>query len=340
MAQTAPPKPHKTYAELASVLAERGMVVGDAERAQRKLSQVGYYRLSGYWYPCRVPRRDERGQQVVGPAGLPLRADQFQASTTFGEVFALYVADKRLRMLLLDAIERVEVHLRSVVAHEVGYHDPMAYEQERFVMPKARSDYRGRDGLVHNQWREWSERQQKQLMRSREDCILWHRNNGKAIPFWVAVEAWDFGMLSKYFEMLVGSHRQRISSRFGVANSMVLKDWLQQLNTLRNRCAHHARVWNQSSNNILADLSHDYFRALNLSEHARSRLFGLIAVLWFLIKQIGPNSQWLDQVANIIDTWPRPPGCDLYAMGFDHSVTTFPRACFATAGSVLALPRA
>ncbi len=340
MAQTAPPKPHKTYAELAGLLAERGMVVGDVERAQRKLSQVGYYRLSGYWYPCRMPQQDEQGNQIAGPAGTPLRTNQFQANTAFGDVFALYLADKRLRLLLLDAIERIEVHLRSVVAHEVGYHDPMAYEQEQFIMPKARSDYRGRDGLIHNQWREWSDRQHKQLTRSREDCILWHRNNGKAIPFWVAVEAWDFGLLSKYYEMLLGSHRQRISSRFGVANSMALKDWLQQLNTLRNRCAHHARVWNQSSSNVLADLRHDYFGALRLSEHARGRLLGLIAVLWFLIKQIGPNSRWLDQVSDLIDAWPLLPGCDRYAMGFAHELTAFPRALFATANAALAPSRA
>lgn len=338
MAQAAQPKPHKTYAELAGLLAERGMVVGDAERAQRKLSQVGYYRLSGYWYPCRIPQQDDHGQQVIGPAGTPLRTNQFQANTAFGDVFTLYLADKRLRLLLLDAIERVEVHLRSVVAHEVGYHDPMAYKQETFIKAKARADFEPRPGQVRNNWREWSERQNKQLQRSREDCILWHVRNSKPIPIWVAVEAWDFGLLSKYFEMLNGSYGQKISVRLGVSNSNVLKDWLQQINTLRNRCAHHARVWNQSSSNALMPLAHGYFTTLSLSEHARGRLYGLIAVLWFLIKQIGPGSRWLDQIADLIDAWPLPPGCDRYAMGFDHALTAFPRALFEQASALVATP--
>lgn len=335
MVQTAPPKPHKTYVELASVLAERGMDIGDAGRTQRKLSQVGYYRLSGYWYPCRIPCMNEHGRQVTGDAGRPLRADHFVPGTAFRDVFDLYLFDKRLRLLALDAIERIEVHLRSVVAHEVGFHDPMAYEQDRFIMPRACADYVHK-GKVRNQWREWSERQRAQLNRSREDCIVWHRDNRRAIPFWVAVEAWDFGLLSKYFEMLRGKHRQRISNRLGVANSLVLKDWLQQINTLRNRCAHHARVWNQSSSNALAHLPHPYFNALTLTDHARGRLFGLIAVIWFLIKQIGPSSQWLDQVAALIDAWPQLPGCDRYAMGFDHGMSTLPREAFAQAGSLLA----
>lgn len=282
MTQTAPPKPHKTYAELTRLLTERGMDIGDERRAHRKLSQVGYYRLSGYWYPCRTPRTDERGKQITSPAGKPLRSDHFAPHTAFHDVCNLYLFDKHLRLLALDAIERIEVHLRTVVAHEVGYHDPMAYEQNRFIMPQACADFEHR-GRSRNQWLEWSERQRAQLNRSREDCIVWHRNNNKAVPFWVAVEAWDFGLLSKYFEMLRGKYRQRISNRLGVANSLVLKDWLQQINTLRNRCAHHARVWNQSSSNVLARLPHPYFETLALSDHARGRLHGLIAVLWFLI---------------------------------------------------------
>lgn len=111
---------------------------------------------------------------------------------------------------------------------------------------------------------------------------------------------------------------------------------MQQINTLRNRCAHHARVWNQSSSNTLAHLPHPYFNVLTLSDHARGRLFGLIAVIWFLIKQIGPNSQWLDQVAALIEAWPQLPGCDRYAMGFDRGMSSLPREPFAQAGLLLA----
>ncbi|WP_420893693.1 Abi family protein [Pseudomonas mandelii] len=33
----------------------------------------------------------------------------------------LYKFDKQLRMLMLDAVERLEVHLKTVMAHEIGY---------------------------------------------------------------------------------------------------------------------------------------------------------------------------------------------------------------------------
>mgnify|MGYP001806900426 CR=1 FL=1 len=62
MPPTIPPKPFKSYEELLDLLTERGMQVEDKERALRKLSQVGYYRLSGFWYPCREICFKENGE--------------------------------------------------------------------------------------------------------------------------------------------------------------------------------------------------------------------------------------------------------------------------------------
>jgi hypothetical protein len=43
--------------------------------------------------------------------------DDFRPGTTFQQVMNLYVFDKRLRLLFLDAIERVEVALRVDIAY-------------------------------------------------------------------------------------------------------------------------------------------------------------------------------------------------------------------------------
>lgn len=40
------------------------MGIADPLRAERKLAQVGYYRLSGYWFPAREFVRDQN-QNVV-----------------------------------------------------------------------------------------------------------------------------------------------------------------------------------------------------------------------------------------------------------------------------------
>lgn len=41
-------KPHKEYPELVQQLSDRGMIINNPTYAEKKLSQVGYYRLSGF----------------------------------------------------------------------------------------------------------------------------------------------------------------------------------------------------------------------------------------------------------------------------------------------------
>jgi len=327
--QLAPPKPFRSYSDLCALLASRGMHIADAPRTERKLSQVGYYRLSGFWYPCREFLRDSNGNVTLCTVSKkPLRQNTFTPGTAFDSVFEIYLFDKKLRQLMLDAIERVEVHVRSVIAHEVGYHDPMAYQDVSFINPSQARTFTTKSGKQRNIWDEWSARQDEQIRRSREDSIEWHRKHHRAMPFWVVVEAWDFGTASKYFEILKDSHRNRISSRLGLTNSRTLKEWLQEINTLRNRCAHHGRIWNQISANPLPTVPNDaYFKKLNLDANATCRLYGLIAVLWFLVKTIGANSQWIHQVADVIDSKPQVPGCPFAALGLPDE-KGFPRQLF------------
>jgi abortive infection bacteriophage resistance protein len=141
-------------------------------------------------------------QDVCSVTGKPFRLDTFQVATSFDTIVDLYRFDKRLRMLMLDAVERLEVNLKTVMAHEVGYHDPMAYANVKFILHKWTQPYTDRRGNTRNKWTEWSVKQQSHIARSKEDCIHWHLRAGKSIPVWVAVEAWDFGDLSEFFELL------------------------------------------------------------------------------------------------------------------------------------------
>ncbi|UFH49519.1 Abi family protein [Pseudomonas sp. KNUC1026] len=84
------------------------MEVADFQRAERKLAQVGCYRLSGFWFPARQFLRSQRGDiSLCSITKKPLRQDAFIAGASSDSAFALYLFDKKLRQLMLDAIERI-----------------------------------------------------------------------------------------------------------------------------------------------------------------------------------------------------------------------------------------
>ncbi len=315
MSPLLPPKPHKSYSELVNLLISRGMIVPDKNRAERKLSQIGYYRLSGFWYPCREFRTISR-QADSGIKKKPQREDFFQPNINFNDIIDLYLFDKRLRLLILDAIERIEIHVRSVIAHELGRRDPLAYQSDVFIHPAKMKDVTDRSGKIRNYWREWTENHEFKLRQSREECIIHHFSRSMAVPFWVAIEAWDFGTMSKYYENLKKNYQSDVCIRLDIPKPDILKQWLQEINILRNKCAHHTRIWNSSYRNPLPTIKNAYFNTLNLDRNARKRMFGMICILWFLVKKIGPSSDWLDNVRKVINSKPSMDSCPNTAMGF------------------------
>ncbi len=325
---------HKSYPDLVDLLQQRGMIVTDTERAQRKLSQIGYYRLSGYWYPCRKGETDESGHYVHDQkTGLPVRKDEFQDGISFDAITDLYLFDKKLRQLMLDALERIEIHIRTVIAHEMGYYDELAYQKDSFLNPKQLKERPTSGGGTTSNWNEWDGRQKHLIAQSKEECILHHKKNGRDIPFWVVVETWDFGLLATYYANLKDTFKNKICTRLeivdeqGNPNKKILAGWLQELNILRNHCAHHSRIWNRVSSVHIGTLNDPYFKALHLSQDAKNRIYGKICVLWFLVQKIGPASSWLERMADLVDSKPVVECLPFTAMGFPDN-SGFPRDKF------------
>jgi abortive infection bacteriophage resistance protein len=306
MAILQPTKPHSTYSDQVTLLESRGMIIPDHPKAERKLSQIGYYRLSGFWYPCRQ----------FDPTNRGLRLDNFQQDINFNEIIQLYLFDKKLRLLMIDAIERIEIHTRSVIAHEIGFHNPLGYYSSHFINPRKM-----------NFFEKWIAVHTKRINESREECIQHHKRNGKKMPFWVIIESWDFGTMSKYFENLKWSYQDKICQRMGISDPNVFLQWIRAINILRNKCAHHARIWNFDFRNPLPTLPDPYFVNMGLDSRALRRMFGLISILWFLVNKIGSSSNWLESVSNLVDTKPAINSCPNTAMGFSDNAG-FPKHLF------------
>ena len=66
-----------------------------------KLEFIGYYRLSGYSYAFRKSPYN----------------DNFVAGTEFKNIIELYKFDRKLKLILLDAIERIEIALRVALTY-------------------------------------------------------------------------------------------------------------------------------------------------------------------------------------------------------------------------------
>lgn len=304
-------KPFLEYDALVQKLTERGMHISDPLRAQRKLTQVGYYHLSGYWHTSR--RFSKTGGKIT-------YNNEFQPGTSFEAIFNFYLFDKCLRLEISDALERIEIYLRTIFAHEIGRISPLAYlDIKQFSRKASKEGSRLR-------YSDWISRHNDLIKKSKEDSITNHIKNRKPIPIWVAAEAWDFGALSKFYSILSGKNQDLICSRLGLDNRKALDNWLINLNGIRNRCAHHSRMCNRRTPRTILIPQKGYFNLLDLNEDQKNKLIGVISLIWFLLKQIGPNSKWIHRIADLIDKKPNIPGFTYSSMGIKQEF--FPRALF------------
>ncbi len=163
-------KPHLSFQQQLELLKARGLEVTADVAALAYLTRIGYYRLSAYWYPLRLPLIT---QNPVTQKITVTRLDQFKPEIKFEHVLSMYVFDKRLRLLLLDAIERVEVAVRVDVSHVLGGRDTFAHTNAGMLHGNFTKKPKPNGQTAHQ---DWITKYNKVLARSKEVGISRHRD--------------------------------------------------------------------------------------------------------------------------------------------------------------------
>lgn len=269
-------KPALTHEQQADQLIDRGMEC-DRDELIRCLKSVSYYRLSGYWFPFRN------------------EDSSFKEGTTLTKVWRRYAFDRRLRLLVLDAIERVEICVRSELVYR------LAHEQGAFgYLDKANMP-----GLGADEYATFIKRLTDEYEGSHEQFIDHFRatyaDSHSLPPYWMITELMAFGSLLRLFRGSPQSVKREIADRFGV-NAKVMESWLKTLNIIRNICAHHGRLWNRELG----------FKPMVPNKDAKwhepvavtnNRIFGVLTILKCMLDDVAPQSGWTDRLLTLLDDY-------------------------------------
>jgi abortive infection bacteriophage resistance protein len=298
-------KPPLSLDDLVGRLADRGLGIPDSDRARRYLQHIGYYRLSPYTIPFQQSRPDH----------------VFRDGTAFDDVLDLYVFDRTLRLLVMDALERVEVAVRAALTDHMSttYENPHWYVEARHF----------RDSGTHARLLEIVSRNCDDRLRGTpdaEDDLLVHRSalehylttygSPELPPSWLMVETLTIGQLtSAYRNLSLRADRTAVTRSIGLT-ATVLESWMLTYVRVRNICAHHGRLWNVGlgvypaipTSTAVSWLEGD--RAL--PERSRKRLYPVLVSLQAVLNSVSPRSSWARRLRELLST--RPP-MNLAGMG-------------------------
>ncbi|MDO4904112.1 MAG: Abi family protein [Lautropia sp.] len=228
-------KPALSIAKQVERLKERGLLFPDADekKVRHYLTHIGYYRLSAYWLPFEEPLPPQTDQQTG-----KRRAHRFRPGTTFDQVLSLYIFDRQLRLLVMEAFERIEIAVRTAWAHTLA---------TKHKNPHAHLDAT----LFKCPWKHASDiaSMAKQLQGSKETFVVHYRERYKnpfLPPIWAVVETMSLGSLSSWVAATKdNSVKREIAQKLELPTVEVLESVLHALTPVRNICAHHGRLWNR-----------------------------------------------------------------------------------------------
>jgi abortive infection bacteriophage resistance protein len=262
-------KPATTIVAQIELLIRRGMIVRDHERASRVLSHINYYRLRAYWLPFEIPAAE--GEH------------RFRAGCAFEDVVRIYLFDRKLRLLILEAIERVEVSLRTRWAHELAMkYGSHAHLETRLFRDPVRFDH------CLLQLRE-------ELQRSRETFVDHYRmqySTPETPPIWATCEVLTLGQLSKWLGNLKYRQDRQSVAREYMLDESILCAFAHHLAVVRNLCAHHSRVWNRLLTIGMRIPKHPVELAEGFNPDRPRNIHNTLVMLVWFVQVMSPDSGW------------------------------------------------
>lgn len=264
----------------------RGLNVPDKQQAEHYLTYIGYYRLGAYL------KFFQDGSTEP----------QYKEGATFDDALNLYIFDRELRLVVIDALERIEVASRTVISDTMSLRYGAHWYTDGNLFNSSAEEHQGFVKSIR-----------EEIENQRDKCpFLTHYdrtyNSPELPPSWMVAEIMPLGTWSRVFSK--PKHQKdyaAIAIKLG-HHAVLVQSWLHCLTVLRNFCAHHVCVWNrkfpirpQPPMVDGAELSDPY------------RFYAQAAIIQKFLFKISPSSSWPFRLAELFNKHPSVP---IGEMGF------------------------
>ena len=245
------------------------------------LSNISYYRLRAYTYPF------QDNTQPNHPFIVPV---------TFEQIIELYVFDRKLRSMVFDAMEKIEIAIRTQIIHQ-------------WAMPHG-SHWQLNETLFRdvNRFHSQIVSLQTEISRSNETFIEHYKNTYTEPvdpPSWMSLEVSSFGLLSQMFRNLKKSPEKiAVVKHFGLNNIDLLENWMLCFSHIRNTCAHHGRLWNRRLTahiTLPKNPSNPFIQNRNIWPY---KPYAALCCMQYILQSISPDTSFKDGLKALMKSCP------------------------------------
>lgn len=274
-------KPAISIQDQITKLKTRGLVIADDNKAASYLSNISFYRLRAYTFPFQDNKDPNH---------------PFIQQITFEEIINLYVFDRQFRLFVLDAIEKIEISMRTQVIYQWALNHG--------------SHWHLNGSLFRNsvQFAKDYIRLQQEVDRSVETFIDHYKtkySNPPEPPAWMSLEVSSFGLLSLIFRNLkLGKEKKAITKYYGLNDVGILESWMHSFSNIRNVCAHHSRLWNRRLTAHIKMPTHPKNPFIQNKMILPYKMYASLCCIKYVLDIISPGNTFKERLLELMKTCP------------------------------------
>lgn len=285
-----------TPAQLLAKLQAQGLTVpaGSHAAALNYLQYVGGYRLKGYWH------------HMLQPGGK-----MFVPGTTFDDITARCEFDRELRAATIEAIDRLEVSIRTSMANYLSLkHSPHWFLEPKIFKPTAKW---GLGQLIRKIEDEVRRSEQKRFVKHYMAC----HDDPYLPPSWSITECVSFGLWSRTYAILRDvNDKKAISMKFGIDQPDVFTSWIHTLTVIRNVAAHHGQLLH-----VKQGVGPANYTKIGIAFADNKAFYAAATVISVLLKPTNLPNRWKN---DLVDIFSRNPNVPIAEIGFPATWQTEP----------------
>lgn len=258
----------RTIDEQITILRGKGLVIENNDETKDLLLRENYFFVSGYRHLFM-----EEGKK-----------DTFLPGTTFDELYATFIFDRKLRNIFFKNILIVENNIKSIISYQLSkkygfrekdYLNPKNFNQDKIFERKVKD-------ILNKMYR------QIRVNGRKHTATMHYIDNYGYIPLWILVKVLSFGIVAEFYGILKNEDKHGIAGFYNLSGE-TLERYLSLLSNFRNVCAHEDILYDHKTQRFIPDNKYHELLKIEMIDDAyrygKNDLFSLVIMLKCLLKE-------------------------------------------------------
>ena len=258
----------KTLDEQIEILQYKGLKIDDIDEAKSILFRENYFFVSGYRHLFMRSMKD----------------NTFIPGTTFEELYATFVFDRRIRNIMFKYILVIENNMKSIISYQLS--KKYGFKEKDYLNPKNFTQ----DGIKARQVNDVLNKMKRQIRVNgrQHTATLHYLSNYGYIPMWVLVKVLSLGIISELYNILKAEDSYNIAEYYNLQPE-TLSIYLSLLSNYRNVCAHEDMLYDHRTQRSIPDCKYHYLLNVEMTDdeynYGKNDLFALIIIMKQMLQE-------------------------------------------------------